>query len=94
MGTGDSYPKGKAYNSPPPSAEVKNTWIYTFTPPVRLHGVVLSYRENFMFTFYEPNDIRGPFAKFVDWWQCAAVMQRETVTVTPSCSGGGNVVVS
>jgi len=29
--------------------------------------------------------IRGPFANFVDWRQCAAVM--------PSCSGGGNVVV-
>jgi hypothetical protein len=21
--------------------------------------------------------LRGPFEKFVDWWQCAAVMQRE-----------------
>jgi hypothetical protein len=25
---------------------------------------------------------------------CAAVMQREAVTVMPSCSGGGNVVVT
>jgi hypothetical protein len=25
---------------------------------------------------------------------CAAVMQREAVTVMPSCSGGGNVVVA
>jgi hypothetical protein len=24
---------------------------------------------------------RGPFEKFVDWRQCAAVMQREAVTV-------------
>jgi hypothetical protein len=24
--------------------------------------------------------VRGPFAKFVDWRQCAAVMQREAVT--------------
>jgi hypothetical protein len=24
--------------------------------------------------------LRGPFEKFVDWWQCAAVMQREAVT--------------
>jgi hypothetical protein len=38
--------------------------------------------------------IRGLFAKFVDWWQCAAVMQREAVTFMPSCSGGGNVVVA
>jgi hypothetical protein len=31
---------------------------------------------------------------FVDWWQCAAVIQREAVTVMPSCSGGGNVIVA
>jgi hypothetical protein len=33
--------------------------------------------------------VRGPFEKFVDWSQCAAVMQSEAVTVMPSCSGGG-----
>jgi hypothetical protein len=38
--------------------------------------------------------IRGPFEKFVDWRQCATVMQREAVTVTPSYSDGGNVVVA
>jgi hypothetical protein len=38
--------------------------------------------------------LRGQFVKFVDWPQCAAVMQRETVTVMPSSSGGGNVVVA
>jgi hypothetical protein len=27
--------------SPPSSAEVKNAWSYTSTPPVHLHGVVL-----------------------------------------------------
>jgi hypothetical protein len=32
------------------------------------------------------------FEKFVDWRQCPAVMQREAVTVMPSCSGEGNVV--
>jgi hypothetical protein len=37
--------------------------------------------------------IRGPFAKFVEWRQCAAVMQREPATVMLSCSGGDNVVV-
>jgi hypothetical protein len=37
--------------------------------------------------------VRGPFANFVDWRQCAAVMQRGPVTVMPNCSGGGNVVV-
>jgi hypothetical protein len=38
--------------------------------------------------------LRGPFEKFVDWRQCAAVMQREAVTVMPSCGDGGNVVVA
>jgi hypothetical protein len=42
----------------------------------------------------EEDDIRGPFEKFVDWWQCAAVMQREAVIITPSCSGGDNIVVA
>jgi hypothetical protein len=37
--------------------------------------------------------VRGPFEKFVDWRQCAAVMQSEAVTVMQSCSGGGNVVL-
>jgi hypothetical protein len=30
----------------------------------------------------------------VGWQQCAAVIQRDTVIVLPSCSGGGNVVVT
>jgi hypothetical protein len=38
--------------------------------------------------------IGGPFEKFVDWRQCTAVMQREAVTVMPSYSGRGNVVVA
>jgi hypothetical protein len=38
--------------------------------------------------------IRGPFDKFVDWLQCAAFMQREALIIMPSCSGGGNVVVT
>jgi hypothetical protein len=37
--------------------------------------------------------IQGPFERFVDWQQCTAVMQRVAVTIVPSCSGGGNVVV-
>jgi hypothetical protein len=38
--------------------------------------------------------IRGPFEKFIDWRECAAVMEREAVVVMPCCSGGGNVVVA
>jgi hypothetical protein len=33
MGAAGSFPGGKADHSPPTSAEVKNTWIYTSTPP-------------------------------------------------------------
>jgi hypothetical protein len=40
------------------------------------------------------DNVRGPFEKFMDWRQCAAVMQREAVTVMPSCIGGGKVVVA
>jgi hypothetical protein len=38
--------------------------------------------------------LRGPFAKFVDWRQCGAVMQREAVAVIPSYSGEGSIVVA
>jgi hypothetical protein len=38
--------------------------------------------------------LRGSFEKFVDWQQCAAVMQWEAVTLMPSCNGGGNVVLA
>jgi hypothetical protein len=38
--------------------------------------------------------LRGTSAEFVDGRQCAAVLQREAVTVMPSCSDGGNVVVA
>jgi len=39
-------------------------------------------------------NLRGPFENFMDWQQCDTIMQREAVTVIPSCSGGGNVVVA
>jgi len=28
-------------------------------------------------TLIQNGIVRGPFEKFVDWWQCATVMQRE-----------------
>jgi hypothetical protein len=42
MGIRASSPGGEADQSPPSSAEVKNAWSYTSTPPIRLHVVVLS----------------------------------------------------
>jgi hypothetical protein len=39
--------------------------------------------------------IRGPFERFVDWRQCAAVMQREAVPIIiPICSDKGNIAVA
>jgi hypothetical protein len=40
------------------------------------------------------HDIGRLFEKFVDWRQCAAVMQEEAVIVMPGFNGGGNVVVA
>jgi len=39
--------------SPPSSSEVKNTWGYTSSLPIHLHGVwyMVKHRENFTFTF-------------------------------------------
>jgi hypothetical protein len=39
---GVKWPGREADHSPPSSAEVKNAWSHTSTPPIRLHGVVLS----------------------------------------------------
>jgi hypothetical protein len=41
-------PGSEADHSPPSSAEVKNAWSYTSTPPIRLHGLV-KHRDNFTF---------------------------------------------
>jgi hypothetical protein len=46
MGTRDSFLGGggwcEADHTPPSSAEVNNAWSYTFTPPMRFHGVIFS----------------------------------------------------
>jgi hypothetical protein len=39
---GVTRPGREANHSPPASAEVKEMWIYTSTPPIRLYGVVLN----------------------------------------------------
>jgi hypothetical protein len=63
-------------------------WSYTSAPNTpSWRGAYLSTGKTLLYR------IRGPFEKFVDCRQCASVMQREAVTVMPSYSGGGNVVV-
>jgi hypothetical protein len=42
LSLGVKWPGREADHSSPSSAEVKIAWSYTSTPPVRLHGVVLS----------------------------------------------------
>jgi hypothetical protein len=42
LSLGVKRPQSEACHSPPSSAEVKNAWSYTSTPPTRLHGVVFS----------------------------------------------------
>jgi hypothetical protein len=46
-------PEREADNSPSSSAEDKNAWSYASTPPICLHGMVLSYKKHTdNFTFY------------------------------------------
>jgi len=42
LSLGVKLPERKANHSTPSSAEVKNVWIFTSTPPIRLNGMVLS----------------------------------------------------
>jgi hypothetical protein len=42
LSLGVMQPGCEADHSPLSSAEVKNVWSYTSTPPIRLHGVVLN----------------------------------------------------
>jgi hypothetical protein len=69
-----------------------------FVPPLpntsSWRGAYLSTGTTLLLVELINSYVRGPFEKFVDWRQCAAVMRREAVTVMPSCSGGDNVVVA
>jgi hypothetical protein len=58
----------EADHSPPSSADVKNAWSYTYTSPIRLHGVVLSqkHRNNFTFTFLHFNRIGVDLTVYAD----------------------------
>jgi hypothetical protein len=42
LSLGVKRPWREADHSSPSSTEVKNEWSYKSTPPIRLHGVVLS----------------------------------------------------
>jgi hypothetical protein len=42
---GVKWPGCEVDNSPPSSDKVKNTWSYTSTPPICLHGMVLKKKK-------------------------------------------------
>jgi hypothetical protein len=42
LSPGVKRPGRKDNHSPPSSAEVKNAWSYVTTPPIHLHGLILS----------------------------------------------------
>jgi hypothetical protein len=44
LSLGAKRPGREADHSPPSSAEVKNAWCFTSTPPIRLQGVVFSWK--------------------------------------------------
>jgi hypothetical protein len=53
MGIGGPFPGREADHSPPSSAEVKNAWSYTSTPPYVFMALYLAkHRDNFNFTNY------------------------------------------
>jgi hypothetical protein len=69
--------------------------LHALRQNVRRESPSVPLSNDFDFSHYVCfQNLRRQFEKFMDWRQCAAVMQRETVTVMPRCSGGGNVVVA
>jgi hypothetical protein len=93
---GRSAHGGEEKNSQPPLGLeppfIKSAVQRYTTELSRLHIKSIMYLKIISISFYIL--VGGPFEKFVDWRQCATVMQRETVTVMTSCNGGGNVVVA
>jgi hypothetical protein len=54
LSLGVKRPVREADHSPPSSAEVKNAWSYTSTPPIRFHGeVIFKHRDNFYILIVE-----------------------------------------
>jgi hypothetical protein len=60
-------PGREADHSLPSGAEIKNALSYTSTPPIRLHGVVLSQAQGqlYLFTFYDKLKLSVDFCCFV-----------------------------
>jgi hypothetical protein len=52
LSLGVKLPGREVDHSPPSSAEVKTVWSYTSTPPIRLHGVVLSFAQEQIYLYF------------------------------------------
>jgi hypothetical protein len=62
---------------------VRKWQSYTHEEYIRTHLPTHTHIHTYIHTY-----IRRPFEKFVDWRQCASVMQREAMTVMPICGVG------
>jgi hypothetical protein len=72
LSLGVKQPGREADHLPPSSTEVKNAWNYTSTPPIRLHGVVLSLKKNrdnftFTLTYSHQQEFCNPTGLFYLW---------------------------
>jgi hypothetical protein len=73
---GVKRPGREADHSPPSSAEVKNTWSYISTPPIRLHGVVLSQTQWKLYLLQYWTMLRGPLSPRYGASSCCGCMGR------------------
>jgi hypothetical protein len=97
----DAPPKSESFKSPSHSQKMLLLFQYVANQ-LQSHGGECRNVNSFCTSIYNDyfnikqttDNIRGPSEKSVDWRQCAALMQREAVTVMPICSGEGNVVVA
>jgi hypothetical protein len=92
MVTRDSFPGvqrpgREADHSPPCSSEVKNAWSYTSTPPVRLHGVVLSWSAGTTLPLPNLNFVNTFFSAslYLNWKQWYTKFNCKNVMWQPKC---------
>jgi hypothetical protein len=74
LSLGKEWSGREADHLPPSSAEVTNAWSYTSTPPIRLHGVLLSWSTETPLPLYP--DLQS-FGKYTCWqilnWRTANI---------------------
>jgi len=77
LSLGVKWPGSEADHSPPSSTVVKNTVIYTSTPPIRLRGALLSRAQGQLcFYLYHMNHMSSPGQPFLDTLSFCKVRNR------------------